>query len=48
MKKYLVYKNGYQYKFAFYNIEAACDFMWEADADCIANAETGEVVVERL
>ena len=48
MKKYLVYKNGYQYGYAFYNIEAACEFMWEANATCVVNAETGEILVERL
>ena len=48
MKKYLVYNKGEQYRFVFYNIETACDFMWEVDADCIVNAETGEIVVERL
>lgn len=48
MKRYLVYKDNRQYKYIFYNIETACDFMWETDADYIVSFETGEILVERL
>ena len=47
MKNYYVYKGGSRYDFVFYSLWAACLMCRELGADCVVDAETGEILVER-
>ena len=47
MIQYQIYVNNICYPILFNNIAVACAFLWEVKADCIVDAETGEIVAER-
>lgn len=47
MKTYYIYKNGLRYNFTFYSLWAACLVCNDLRADCVVDAETGEVLMER-
>ena len=47
MKKYYIYRGNWRYDFVFYSIYEACEMCREIGGDCVVNAETGEVLVQK-